>query len=139
MKRLKNITILLCFLSLLAFISCSDAYKPNDEDGTRTLSYYAGDWWGNLDGSGEEGGHMLTVNVDDSVILKNAVSGSSGRGSDLPIPSTDITKNSDASYTLNFVMTGASGNVKLDFSSDTTGTLTLTQGEAFMTVDITKR
>ena len=137
MKRLKNITILLCFLSLLAFISCSDAYKPNDEDGTRTLSYYAGDWWGNLDGSGEEGGHMLTVNVDDSVILKNAVSGSSG--SDLPIPSTDITKNSDASYTLNFVMTGASGNVKLDFSSDTTGTLTLTQGETSMTVDITKR
>ena len=135
MKKLKNITILLCFLSLLAFISCS-AEDKTGSGGTRTLSYYAGDWWGNLDGSGEEGGHMLTVNVDDSVILKNVGSGS---GSDLPIPSTDITKNSDASYTLNFVMTGASGNVKLDFSSDTTGTLTLTQGEAFMTVDITKR
>ena len=90
MKKLKNITILLCFLSLLAFISCSAEDKTGG--GTRTFSYYAGNWFCISEESGEA--NIFTINADGSLILKSL-----DGGSETPVPSTSIIKNSDTSYT----------------------------------------
>ena len=109
---MKTFLITLLSLTLLFSISCSDAYKPSGEDGTRTLSYYAGDWWVSFEG-GEQ--HLFTINADGSVILKI------DDGSERTIPPTDITKNSDTSY----IYYNATENTILgfNFTSDTKGTV----------------
>ena len=98
------------------FISCKNDDKTGSEantgSGTRTLSYYAGDWWVSFEG-GEQ--HLFTINADGSVILKI------DDGSERTIPPTDITKNSDTSY----IYYNATENTILgfNFTSDTKGTV----------------
>ncbi len=113
----KIFLISLLSLTLLFSISCSDAYKPSDE--TRTLSYYAGNWFSNPDGNNET--HLLTINSDGSLILKKDYNGST---EDTPISSTSITRNSDTSYTFEYYDStqGSKANITLTFSSDTQGT-----------------
>ncbi|WP_161976155.1 hypothetical protein, partial [Brachyspira catarrhinii] len=121
----KKITILLCFLSLLAFISCSNK-KTTGDDVERTLSYYAGDWWGQTDANtGEE--HIFTIKTDNSFTM---ISGGEG----VEIPSSAITRNSGSSYTV------ATEGLTLTFSSDTQGKYTISQaGETASSFDITKK
>ena len=113
MKRLKNITILLCFLSLLAFISCS-AEDKTGSGGTRTFSYYAGNWFCISEERGEV--NFFTINADGSLIIKHL-----DGGSDRSVPSTSITKNSDTSYTHHNAEINSS--VHFNFTSDTEGTI----------------
>ena len=67
MKLLNKITISLIFLPLIAFISCSNkdttgSNNDNNNNEDRTLSYYAGNWYGNPDNTGET--HIITINSD---------------------------------------------------------------------------
>ena len=162
MKLLKKITILLCFLSLIAFVSCSaedkSGVKEKDNtdgteitgggksgnsgtggsagtdggsgtgDGEKTFASYAGTWYGDLDGSGEK--PLILINSDGSFKIL---------GGDINVPSSDITKNSDTSYTASH----GSESVTFNFSSDTQGKLIMetTQGSNSLseTLDITKK
>ena len=113
-NHFKTFLITLLSLTLLFSISCSDAYKPSDKepsdkDGTRTLSYYAGDWY-SIDK------HKFTINADGSVIIKFALNNK--------IPSTSITKNSDTSYTGTGYYAATYFNIHFNFTSDTEGTMT---------------
>ena len=113
-NHFKTFLITLLSLTLLFSISCSDAYKPNDEDGTRTLSYYAGNWFGIFsEESGET--NIFTINADGSVIMR--------LGGNETVPSTSITKNSDTSYTYHDA--GMNASMHFNFTSDTEGTITL--------------
>ena len=198
MKLLKKITILLCFLSLIAFVSCSAEDKSgvkekDNTDGTeitgggksgnsgtggtsgtgegsgtggtsgtgggsgtggssgtggtsgtgggsgtggtsgtgggkKTFASYAGTWYGDLDGSGEA--PLIVINSDGSFKIF---------GGGINIPSSDITKNSDTSYTAS----QGSESITFNFSSDTQGKLIMeiTQGSNSQssTIDITKK
>ena len=127
MKNIKKITILLLFLSLFVFISCSNKKTTGTEDSGRTLSYYAGNWWGNTGGTGEE--HIFTINADNSFTM---VAGGEG----IEVPSSYITRDSDTSYTVS--MEGQTLN--LTFSSDTQGKYSVTQeGQNPVSFDITKK
>ena len=124
MKLLKKITILLCFLSLIAFVSCSAEDKSgvkekDNTDGTeitgggeKTFASYAGTWYGDMDGSGEK--PLITINSDGSFTVI---------ASGLNYPS--ITRNSDKSYTAS----AETGTITFDFSSDTQGTVDFGYGE----------
>ena len=120
-NHFKTFLITLLSLTLLFSISCSDAYKPSDE--TRTLSYYAGDWWVSVEGEEQR---FLTINADGSVIIY-------GDPDTITIPSTDITKNSDTSYTY-YDATEHAG-MDFNFTSDTKGTVVDNVG----TLHITKK
>ena len=122
-NHFKTFLISLLSLTLLFSISCSDAYKPSGEDGTRTLSYYAGDWWVSVEGEEQR---FLTINADGSVIIY-------GDPDTITIPSTDITKNSDTSYTY-YDATEHAG-MDFNFTSDTKGTVVDNVG----TLHITKK
>ena len=122
-NHFKTFLISLLSLTLLFSISCSDAYKPSGEDGTRTLSYYAGDWWVSVEGEEQR---FLTINADGSVIIY-------GDPDTITIPSTDITKNSDTSYTY-YDATEHAG-MDFNFTSDTKGTVVDSAG----TLHITKK
>lgn len=142
MKLLKKITILLCFLSLIAFVSCSAEDKSgvkekDNADGTeitgggksgnsgtgggsgtgsgeKTFASYAGTWYGDLDGSGEA--PLIAINSDGSFKIF---------GSGINVPSSDITKNSDTSYTAS----QGSESITFNFSSDTQGTVDFGHGK----------
>ena len=148
MKLLKKITILLCFLSLIAFISCSTEDKSgvkekDNTDGTeitgggksgtsgtggsagtgegsgtgsgeKTFASYAGTWYGDMDGSGEK--PLILINSDGSFKIL---------GGDINVPSSDITKNSDTSYTAS----QGSESITFNFSSDTQGTVDFGYGK----------
>ena len=142
MKLLKKITILLCFLSLIAFVSCSAEDKSgvkekDNTDGTeitgggksgtsgtggsagtgggeKTFASYAGTWYGNMDGSGEK--PLILINSDGSFKIL---------GGDINVPSSDITKNSDTSYTAS----QGSESITFNFSSDTQGTVDFGYGK----------
>ncbi len=92
-------------------ISCKNDDKTGSEANTgsetRTLSYYAGDWWVSFEG-GEQ--HLFTINADGSVIIY-------GDPDTITIPSTDITKNSDTSYT--YYDATANASLNFNFTSDT--------------------
>ena len=120
-NHFKTFLITLLSLTLLFSISCSDAYKPSDE--TRTLSYYAGDWWVSVEGEEQR---FLTINADGSVIIY-------GDPDTITILSTDITKNSDTSYTY-YDATEHAG-MDFNFTSDTKGTVVDNVG----TLHITKK
>ena len=127
MKNIKKITILLCFLSLLAFISCSNK-KTTGDDVERTLSYYAGDWLGQTDANTVEE-HIFTIKTDNSFTMIS-------EGGGVEIPSSAITRNSGSSYTV--AIEGLT--LTLTFSSDTQGKYTISQtGETASSFDITKR
>ena len=129
-NHFKTFLITLLSLTLLFSISCSDAYKPIGEDGTRTLSYYAGNWWGSLS-SGSEESIIFTINLDGSVLL--IVGGNS------TIPSTDITKNSDTSYTYYNTTETENASIHFNFTSDTEGTITLEGDSGTLSVTVTKK
>ncbi|TXJ55016.1 hypothetical protein EPJ67_12255 [Brachyspira aalborgi] len=154
MKLLKKITILLCFLSLIAFVSCSAEDKSgvkekDNTDGTeitgggksgtsetdgssgtggssgtsgstgtgsgeKTFASYAGTWYGDMDGSGEK--PLILINSDGSFKIL---------GGDINVPSSDITKNSDTSYTAS----QGSESITFNFSSDTQGTVDFGYGK----------
>ena len=109
-NHFKTFLITLLSSTLLFSISCSN--EGTTGGGTRTLSYYAGDWWVSFEG-GEQ--HLFTINADGSVILKI------DDGSEMTIPPTDITKNSDTSYT--YYNATENAILGFNFTSDTKGTV----------------
>ena len=134
MKLLNKITISLIFLSLVAFISCSnkDTTGSNNDNNNeyRTLSYYAGNWYGNPDNTGET--HIITINTNGSMIIK------SERG-DITVTSDSITRNSDTNYTT--TVNYANGNIQanLNFNSDTQGKFDMISEGTTTSIDITKK
>jgi len=121
-------------LSLIALflISCDNKNKTGEEEvkEERTLSYYAGNWYGKPDGTTET--NILIINTDGSVTLKGATE-------DAIIPSSSVTRVSDTIYTASHIISGESAKSTFIFSSDTQGNFTLVQGEGQDSVDITKK
>ena len=106
-------------LSLIALflISCDNKDKTGAEEvkkEERTLSYYAGNWYGKPDGTTET--NILIINTDGSVTLK-------GAKEDAIIPSSSVTRVSDTNYTIIYNDSSVNIDVKLTliFSSDTEG------------------
>ena len=137
MKLLNKITISLIFLPLIAFISCSNKDTTgsnndnnNNNNENRTLSYYAGNWYGNPDNTGET--HIITINTNGSMIIK------SERG-DITVTSDSITRNSDTNYTT--TVNYANGNIQanLTFSSDTQGKFDMISEGTTTSIDIAKK
>ena len=101
-------------------ISCKSNEDPNSGDTKkedqktqeRTFSYYAGDWWGDPEGDGTEI-KFFTINTDGSFIWIPA--------KNMQVPSSNITKKSDTSYSATVTMDGVSGELIFTFSSDTQG------------------
>ncbi|TKZ36191.1 hypothetical protein [Brachyspira catarrhinii] len=125
MKTLKNLIILLIFLSLavLLFASCKNESKTgtgdadnNNESSEITLSHYAGDWYKGVDTN-----PYIIINSDGSLTIKD--------NSDDKREASQITRNSATSYTLH-------DESKLNFSSDTKGTFTPQGTDA---IEITKK
>ena len=97
----------------------------------RTLSYYAGNWWGNI---GTEK-HLLTINTDGSITVKIGAD-------DEKISSSSVTRVSDTSYIASYHDSTANKNTKFTFifSSDTQGKFTMEQeGGSPATLDISKK
>lgn len=101
MKNLKNLIIILFFLSLF-HICCKSNSNPTTLPNLITLSYYAGKWY-------EEGKDTLVITIYSD--------GSMSDSGNNRIPASDITKISDTSYKTK------QGDA-LYFSSDTKGTFT---------------
>ena len=122
-------------LSLIALflISCDNKDKTGAEEvkkEERTLSYYAGNWYGKLDGKTEM--HLLTINTDGSFTIK-------GESGDTIIPSTSVTRVSDTNYTASYSNSNGSANFTFIFTSDTQGKSTMKIDGYPLTVDITKK
>ena len=122
-------------LSLIALflISCDNKDKTGAEEvkkEERTLSYYAGNWWGKLQ---ETNQHMLNINTDGSVILKF--------DPDLTISSDSVTRVSDTNYIALYNDSASGDNARFIFifSSDIQGKLTMEFTTATNSVDITKK
>ena len=127
-------------LSLIALflISCDNKDKTGAEEvkeevkkEERTLSYYAGNWWGNI---GTEK-HLLTINTDSSITVKIGAD-------DEKISSSSVTRVSDTSYIASYHDSTANKNAKFTFifSSDTQGKFTMEQeGGSPATLDISKK
>ena len=125
MKTLKNLIILLIFLSLavLLFASCKNESKTgtgeadnNNESGEITLSHYAGDWYKDGDTN-----PYIIINSDGSLTIKDK--------SDDKREASTITRNSATNYTLQ-------DESKLNFSSATKGTFT---PQGIDAIEITKK
>ena len=135
-EQRKNFYLLLIILSLIALfsISCDNKNKTGTEE--RTLSYYAGNWWGKAPGETAED-NILTINGDSSITLKI--------GDEIIIPSSSVTRVSDTNYIALYYNSKANASTKLtfNFSSDTQGKLIMeiTQGSNSQssTIDITKK
>ena len=131
-EQRKNFYLLLIILSLIALflISCDNKNKTGTEG--RTLSYYAGNWWGQPQDNTNQ--HILTINTDGSFSLKV---------DNLTIPSSSVTRVSDTTYTASYSGSSGSGKFTFIFSSDTQGKLIteITQGSnsKSSTIDITKK
>ena len=135
MKEQTKKIYLSIILSLIALflISCDNKNKTGAEEvkkEERTLSYYAGNWWGKLQ---ETNQHMLKINTDGSVILKF--------DPDLTISSDSVTRVSDTNYIAlyNDPTSGDNARFIFIFSSDTQGKLTMEFTTASNSVDITKK
>ena len=122
-------------LSLIALflISCDNKDKTGAEEvkkEERTLSYYAGNWWGKAPGETAET-NIFTINTDGSITVNEAI-----------IPSTSVTRVSDTDYTA-IDPTDDSVKYIFIFSSDTQGKLTMDATvdsiAQSVTVDITKK
>ncbi|TXJ39569.1 hypothetical protein [Brachyspira aalborgi] len=135
-EQRKNFYLLLIILSSIALfsISCDNKDKTGTEG--RTLSYYAGNWWGKAPGETAED-NILTINGDSSITLKI--------GDEIIIPSSSVTRVSDTNYIASYYNSKANVNTKFTFifSSDTQGKLIMeiTQGSNSQssTIDITKK
>ncbi|TXJ39747.1 hypothetical protein EPJ74_05965 [Brachyspira aalborgi] len=101
MKNLKNLIIILFFLSLF-HICCKSNSNPTTLPNPITLSYYAGKWY-------EEGKDTLVITIHSD--------GSMSDSGNNRIPASDITRISETSYK------NKQGDA-LYFSSDTKGTFT---------------
>ncbi|TXJ60524.1 hypothetical protein EPJ74_04760 [Brachyspira aalborgi] len=126
-------------LIVLFLISCDNKNKTGTEEvkkEERTLSYYAGNWWGKAPGETAED-NILTINGDSSITLKI--------GDEIIIPSSSVTRVSDTNYIALYYNSKANASTKLtfNFSSDTQGKLIMeiTQGSNSQssTIDITKK
>ncbi|TXJ35971.1 hypothetical protein [Brachyspira aalborgi] len=129
-EQIKNFYLLLIILSLIALflISCDNKDKTGTEK--RTLSYYAGNWWGKPDGATET--KILIINTDGSVTLKGATK-------DAIIPSSSVTRVSDMIYTASHTISGKSAKSTFIFTSDTQGKFTMGLDGQSETIDITKK
>ena len=100
----------------------------------RTLSYYAGNWWGKAPGETDEA-NIFTINTDGSITLKS-------ESGEVIIPSSSVTRVSNTHYTT-IDPTDDSAKYIFIFSSDTQGKFTMdaTVGSTAqsVTVDITKK
>ena len=152
-EQRKNFYLLLIILSLIALfsISCDNKDKTGAEEGKevegktgtegRTLSYYAGNWWGKAPRETAEK-NIFTINTDGSFTIKG-VDGNP----DLIIPSSLVTRVSDTNYIGSYYTNLTEGKVStkltFNFSSDTQGKLIMeiTQGSNSnsSTIDITKK
>ena len=130
-------------LSLIALflISCDNKDKTGAEEvkeevkkEERTLSYYAGNWWGKAPMETAET-NILTINTDGSITSKS-------KSGEAIIPSSLVTRVSNTHYT---AIDPEDNSVKyiFIFSSDTQGKFTMdaTVGSTAhsVTVDITKK
>ena len=119
-------------------ISCKSNEDPNSGDTKkedqktqeRTFSYYAGDWWGDLEKDVTEI-KFITINTDGSFILIPA------KG--MQVPSSNITKKSDTNYSATATMDGVSGELVFTFSSDTQGKFEQIAGGVSVSIPITKK
>ena len=130
-------------LSLIALflISCDNKDKTGAEEGKtgaekvkkeeRTLSYYAGNWWGKAPMETAET-NIFTINTDGSITVKPE------GGSEVIIPSSSVTRVSDTDYTA-IDPNDDSAKYIFIFSSDTQGKLTVGDTAQSVTVDITKK
>ena len=136
-EQRKNFYLLLIILSLIALflISCDNKDKTGTEG--RTLSYYAGNWWGKGPNNQSNEENILTINSDSSITLKI--------GDEIKIPSSSVTRVSDTNYIASYYNSKANASTKFtfNFSSDTQGKLIMeiTQGQNSQssTIDITKK
>ena len=133
----KKFYLLLIILSLIALfsISCDNKNKTGTEG--RTLSYYAGNWWGKGPNNPSNEENILTINGDSSITLKI--------GDEIKIPSSSVTRVSDTNYIASYYNSKVNASTKFtfNFSSDTQGKLIMeiTQGQNSQssTIDITKK
>ena len=131
LTNLLSFKLFIVVFSLILFsVSCDNKNKTGTEE--RTLSYYAGNWWGNI-GTGEK--HLITINTDSSITLKIGAD-------DEKISSSSVTRASDTSYIASYHDSTANKNAKLTFifSSYTQGKLIMEQeGGSPVPLDITKK
>ena len=121
------VSIILSLIALFS-ISCDNKNKTGTEE--RTLSYYAGNWYGKL---GQTETHLLTINTDGSFTIK-------GESGDTIILSSSVTRVSDTTYTASYSGSSGSGKFTLIFTSDTQGNLIMVEeGGSQFTLDITKK
>ena len=123
-------------LSLIALflISCDNKDKTGAEEvkkEERTLSYYAGNWWGKAPGETAET-NIFTINTDGSITVKS-------ESGEAIIPSTSVTRVSDTDYTA-IDPTDDSVKYIFIFSSDTQGKFTTEASDGHsLSLDITKK
>ena len=148
-EQTKKFYLLLIILSLIALfsISCDNKDKTGAEEGKevkgktgtegRTLSYYAGNWWGKGPNNPSNEENILTINSDSSITLKI--------GDEIIIPSSSVTRVSDTNYIASYYNPTVNVSIKFtfNFSSDIQGKLIMetTQGSNSLseTLDITKK
>ena len=134
-EQRKNFYLLLIILSLIALflISCDNKDKTGAEEvkkEERTLSYYAGNWWGKAPGETDEF-NILTINGDSSITFK--------LGDEIIIPSSSVTRVSDTTYTTSYSDSNGSANFTFIFTSDTQGKCTMGLDGQSVIIDITKK
>ena len=125
-------------LSLIALflISCDNKDKTGAEEvkkEERTLSYYAGNWWGKLQGEAAER-NIFTINTNSSFTIKG-----DGGNDDLIIPPTYVTRVNDTNYTASYSNIDGSANFTFIFTSDTQCKFTMGLDGESLTVDTTKK
>ena len=126
-------------LSLIALflISCDNKDKTGAEEvkkEERTLSYYAGNWWGKVQGETSER-NIFTINTNGSFSLKGDATGSD----DLIIPSSSVTRVNDTNYTASYSNIDGSANFTFIFTSDTQCKFTMGLDTESTTLDMSKK
>ena len=137
------LSIILSLIALFS-ISCDNKNKTGAEEGKevkgktgtegRTLSYYAGNWWGKAPGETVEA-NIFTINTNGSFNLK----GDPTNSDDLIIPPSSVTRVNDTNYTASYSDTNGSANFTFIFTSDTQCKFTMGADGQSLTVDTTKK
>ena len=141
MKQLKNLTILLCFFSLIAIISCSNegatgsdsggngennagenGGSGNGSGGETISSSYVGDWYDTNDNI-----KVITVNSDGSITIDDVGN------------ITNITKKSDTNYVMQYDdKSSVRIQYDINFLSYNSGTIVVTTTYSGMTTPPSK-
>ena len=124
-------------LIVLFLISCDNKDKTGAEEvkkEERTLSYYAGNWWGKVQGETSER-NIFTINTNGSFSLKGDASGSD----DLIIPSSSVTRVNDTNYTASYSNIDGSANFTFIFTSDIQCKFTMGLDTESTTLDMSKK